>query len=103
MTIQVYSFPLLIPLLTSAQVHALPTTKKDGSGTRHVHADAYCQIDYVDPESGVRYTGNANIQCMSREEQAAAKTMPKDPKTGKKQTFVARDFVASLAKAEAAE
>lgn len=93
MTIKVQELKINVPLLRPHEVHALPVTGKDGDGTRHKHGAAFTQIDFTDTY-GNRYTGNCNIQVQSLAEQMAAKNMPKDPATDRKQKFNASAWLA---------
>ncbi len=101
MSDNVHPYTLPIAKLTDEQCYGLPITG-NGEGTRHKHGAAFHQISWVDPETGISYTGVANIQAQTMDEARAAKDMPKG-KDGKKQTFKAKDFVAARRKAVAAE
>jgi len=102
-----HGYVLPIHKLTADEVYGSDVTA-EGNGTRHKHngssgaPTAFHQIDWVDPDTGIRYTGAVNVQVQTMDEQVAAKGMGKDAK-GNKLKFRAADFVKARAKAEAAD
>ena len=84
------------PVLTDAEIEALPGTGPNGDGSFHKFSAGFQQIR-IDLPNGQQLRGNINCWIVSSREQAfksgVLAKLPKDPKTGQRPKLNVKAFV----------